>query len=90
MLRIVSEKVKAEAKKALSIAECVRNVCLLDAMLDKTGASPAPSDGRRSGSRCPMLKVIVYMVEGTEGVAQNADPRLLEKTDGKENRRRPA
>jgi hypothetical protein len=36
-----------------------------------------------------MSKVMVYIVEGTEGVAQNPDPRLLEKTDGKEDRRRP-
>jgi len=38
-----------------------------------------------------MPKVMVYMLEGTEGMAQNADPRLLErKSDGKEDRRRPA
>jgi hypothetical protein len=37
-----------------------------------------------------MPKVIGYMVEGTEGEAETADPRLLEKTDGKEDWRRPA
>jgi hypothetical protein len=37
-----------------------------------------------------MPKVMVYVVEGPEGVAQNADPRLLEKMYGKEDRRRPA
>jgi hypothetical protein len=52
VLRTVSEKVKVEAK-TLSIAECVRNFCPQDVTLDKTDASPAPSDGRRSGSRCP-------------------------------------
>ena len=85
----MSEKVKAEAKKALSIAECVRNFRLLDVMLAKTDASPAPSDGRQA-FRLEMPKAMVCKVEGTEGVAQNAHPRLLEKTDGKEDRRRPA
>ena len=37
-----------------------------------------------------MPKVMVYNVEGTEGEAETADPRLLEKSDGKEDWRRPA
>jgi hypothetical protein len=32
-----------------------------------------------------MPKVMVYNVEGTEGEAATADPRLLETTDGKED-----
>ena len=36
-----------------------------------------------------MPKVMVYNAEGTEGEAETADPTLLEKTDGKENWRRP-
>jgi len=36
-----------------------------------------------------MPKVVVYNVEVTEGEAETVDPRLLEKTDGKEDWRRP-
>jgi hypothetical protein len=37
-----------------------------------------------------MRKVMVYNAEGTEGETETADPRLLEKTDGTEDWRRPA
>ncbi len=32
-----------------------------------------------------MPKVMVYNAEGTEGEAETTNPRLLEKTDGKED-----
>jgi hypothetical protein len=37
-----------------------------------------------------MPKVMLYNVERTEGEAETAAPRLLKKTDGKEDWRRPA
>jgi hypothetical protein len=37
-----------------------------------------------------MLKVMVYNAEGTEGEAKTAGPTPLEKTDGKEDWRRPS
>lgn len=84
ILRTMSEKVKAEAKEALSTAGRVGNFCLLDVRFCKTDAYPAVL--RWLAFRLKMPKVRVYMVEGTERRAETADPRLLEKTDGKEDR----
>ncbi len=58
----------------LSTAGHIRNFCLLDVMLEKTDASPPPSDGWRCGTRYP--KVMVYNAEGAEGEAETADSRL--------------